>query len=148
MNATPRELLRRYHRAMIDKSADDLADLYAVDAVHEFPFRVPGWPARLDGQEEIRALYHAAWDPSPVTLAEISDVVVHEAADPEVVVGEWRSAGTIGPEGRPFQASGLLMLRARNGEIVEMRDYMDVFGTFGAMGRLNDIAATLGESPS
>lgn len=46
---TPREVLARYYRAMVDKSADDLADLYAVDAVHEFPFAVPGFPLATTG---------------------------------------------------------------------------------------------------
>ncbi|MEU8034116.1 hypothetical protein AB0C13_36915 [Streptomyces sp. NPDC049099] len=38
----PRKALARYRRAMLDKSADDLADLYAVDAVHELSGQQPG----------------------------------------------------------------------------------------------------------
>lgn len=30
----PREVLARFHRAMLDFSPDDLADLHAVDAVY------------------------------------------------------------------------------------------------------------------
>jgi ketosteroid isomerase-like protein len=141
---TPREVLSRFHQAMVDKSPDDLADLYAADSVHEFPFRAPVFPARLHGREEVRAAYHQTWGASPVKLEKIEDVVVHEAADPEVVVGEWRGTGTVAPDDRPFHASGLLILRVRNGEIVETRDYMDVFGTFHAMGRLKDMVARLG----
>ncbi|MET8154937.1 nuclear transport factor 2 family protein [Sphaerisporangium sp. NPDC005289] len=140
---TPRDVLALYQQAMVAGSADDLAGLYAVDAVHEFPFRAPGFPARFHGREEVRAGYHKAWDASPVRLAEVGDVVVHEAADPEVIVAEWRGTGTVGPDGRPFEASGLLMFRVRGGEIVEMRDYMDVFGTFHAIGRLKDMVAAM-----
>ncbi|GAA0361575.1 nuclear transport factor 2 family protein [Microbispora corallina] len=140
---TPREVLSLFHRAMVAKSADDLADLYAMDGTHEFPFRAPGFPPRLAGREEVRACYRAAWGASPVRLAEIHDVVVHEAADSEVIVGEWHGTGTVGAEGRPFAASGLLMFRVRDGEIAEMRDYMDVFGTYHAMGRLKDVVAAL-----
>ncbi|MEU2780190.1 hypothetical protein ABZ646_47280, partial [Streptomyces sp. NPDC007162] len=61
-NLGPREVLARYQRAMLDKSADDLADLYAVDAMHEFPFLFPGMPERYQGREEVRAGYRAAWD--------------------------------------------------------------------------------------
>ncbi len=141
MQLTPREILARFHRAMVDRSADDLADLYAADALHTFPFRAPLFPARLEGREEIRALYRASWGASPVRITEIHDVVVHEAADPEVVTGEWEGTGTLEPDGRPFRATGLLTLRVRNGEIVETRDYMDVFGTYHAMGRLKDVVA-------
>ncbi|MFI0715123.1 YybH family protein [Streptomyces inhibens] len=56
-----REILDRFHRAMLDKSADDLADLYAPDAVHEFPFLFPSVPERYEGREEVRAGYRAAW---------------------------------------------------------------------------------------
>lgn len=141
MRLTPREVLARYHRAMVGRAADDLADLYAADALHTFPFRAPLFPGRLEGREEIRALYRAAWGASPVRIAELHDVVVHEAADPEVVIGEWEATGTVEPDGRPFRATGLLTLRVRNGEIVETRDYMDVFGTYHAMGRLEDVVA-------
>ncbi|MEV7801331.1 nuclear transport factor 2 family protein [Microbispora sp. NPDC088329] len=148
MTLTPREVLARFHRAMVDRSADDLAGLYAADAVHTFPFRAPLFPARLQGREEIRALYRASWGASPVRLAEIHDVVVHEAADPEVVTGEWEGTGSVGPDGRPFRATGLLTLRVRNGEIVETRDYMDVFGTYHAMGRLRDVVAAAENEPA
>ncbi|MGP3922345.1 hypothetical protein [Streptomyces sp. 8N616] len=57
---SPRDVLARYHRAMLDKSADNLADLYAANAVHEFPFLFPGMPDRYQGREEVRAGYRAA----------------------------------------------------------------------------------------
>lgn len=148
MPLTPREALARYHRAMVDGPADDLADLYAADGVHTFPFRAPGFPARLKGREEIRALYRARWGASPVRLTEIHDVVVHDAADPEVVVGEWEGTGTVGPDHRPFRATGMLILRVRNGEIVETRDYIDALGTYHAMGRLRDAVAAMENGPA
>ena len=54
---SPREVLARYHHAMLHLSADELADLYAVDAVHEFPFLAPGRPTHYRGREEVRAGY-------------------------------------------------------------------------------------------
>ncbi|MFI9722885.1 nuclear transport factor 2 family protein [Streptomyces sp. NPDC052396] len=47
-------------------SVDDLADLYAPDAVHEFPFTAPGFPPRFEGRDQIRDAYRAAWSASPV----------------------------------------------------------------------------------
>ena len=47
----------RYQQAMRRKSADDLAELYAADAVHEIPFQVPGFPPRFEGREQVRAAY-------------------------------------------------------------------------------------------
>ncbi|WP_405779372.1 nuclear transport factor 2 family protein [Streptomyces sp. NBC_01378] len=82
---TPREVLASYHQAMLDKSPDDLADLYAMDAVHEFPFASPGFPPRYEGREAVRAGYRAAWGTSPVQVQEVRKIAAYETADPEVI---------------------------------------------------------------
>ncbi|WP_399885967.1 nuclear transport factor 2 family protein [Streptomyces sp. BBFR51] len=131
---TPREVLDRYYRAMLDKSADDLADLYAVDAVHEFPFTAPGFPPHFEGREAVRAGYRAAWGASPVRVEEIRKVAAHETADPEVIVAEHVVVGTL-PAGRTaFTVPGLLVLHVRGGLIARARDYMDGLGVVRARG--------------
>jgi ketosteroid isomerase-like protein len=142
-NLGPREVLARYQRAMLDKSADDLADLYAVDAVHEFPFLFPGMPERYQGREEVRAGYRVAWDASPAQPQEIRQVVVHENTDPEVIVVEQVVSGTVTTTGQPFSFPGLLVIRVRNSQIVHVRDYMDGLGVAHAMDRLTAVAASL-----
>jgi uncharacterized protein len=142
----PREVLARYQQAMLDKSADDLADLYAVDAVHEFPFLSPGMPERYQGREEVRAGYRAAWGASPVQPREIRDVVVHESTDPEVITVEQVVTGTVATNGRFFRIPGLLVIRVRSGRIVHVRDYMDGLGVAHAMDRLGAVVAGLDES--
>ncbi|KIF70935.1 hypothetical protein HY68_23805 [Streptomyces sp. AcH 505] len=129
---TPREVLACYYRAMLDKSADDLADLYAVDAVHEFPFTSPGFPARYEGREAVRAGYRAAWGASPVQVEEIRKTAACETADPEVIIAEHVVVGTL-PTGRTtFTVPGLLVLHVHNGLITRVRDYMDGLRVAGA----------------
>ncbi|MEU6587857.1 nuclear transport factor 2 family protein [Streptomyces sp. NPDC046881] len=139
----PREILARYRQAMLDKSADDLADLYAVDAVHEFPFLFPGMPERYQGREEVRAGYRAAWGASPAQPKEIHEVAVHGSTDPEVIVVEQIVSGTVTTTGRSFSFPGLLVIRVRNGRIVHVRDYMDGLGVAHAMDRLTAVTASL-----
>ncbi|WP_406379880.1 nuclear transport factor 2 family protein [Streptomyces sp. NBC_01618] len=122
---TPREVLGRYHQAMLDKSADGLADLYATDAVHEFPFASPGFPSRYEGREEVRAGYRAAWGASPVRVEAIEDVEIHETADPEVVIGEHIVVGALPDGGDTFTVPGVLVVRVHDGLITRVRDYMD-----------------------
>ncbi|NGO70741.1 nuclear transport factor 2 family protein [Streptomyces sp. SB3404] len=133
---------------MLDKSADDLAELYAPDGLHEFPFLSPGMPDRFEGREEVRAGYRAAWGRSPAQPQEIRDVVVHESTDREVLTVEQTVAGTVTTTGRHFSFPGLLVMRVRDGQIVHMRDYMDGLGVAHAMGRLSDVAARLSGSSS
>ncbi|GAA1694050.1 nuclear transport factor 2 family protein [Fodinicola feengrottensis] len=141
-----REVLAAYHQAMIDMNADDLADLYAVDCLHHFPFAAPGRPPVYYGREEVRAGYRAAWHGVPLKLAEVTEVIAYDMADPDTLVGEWVGSGTLLPTGKPFQAHGLLIATVKNGEITDMRDYMDVFGTYRATGRLKDVVAALDET--
>ncbi|WP_326734988.1 nuclear transport factor 2 family protein [Streptomyces sp. NBC_01022] len=130
---TPRAVLDRYHRAMLDKSADDLADLYAVDAVHEFPFSAPGFPAHYAGREAVRGGYRAAWGASPFQVVEIRDVVVHVSDDPGTVIAGHvvvvRSAG-----GGRAAVPGLLIIDVSDGLITRVRDYMDALAVARAAG--------------
>ncbi|WP_037972298.1 nuclear transport factor 2 family protein [Streptomyces sp. NRRL WC-3742] len=137
------QLLARYRRAMLDLDADALAGLYAEDGVHEFPFLFPGMPERYSGREEVRAGYRAAWGASAARPQEIREVAVHPGADPEVLTVEQTVIGTIAGTGAPFALPGLLVLRARDGLLVHVRDYMDGLGVAHAMGRLSAVAARL-----
>src|SRR3954468_17001523 len=92
---SPRELLRLFHRAMAAKSADDLADLYAEDALHEFSFYTPHRPPQYVGREAVRAGYRDAWRDHPLAIDSIDDVFVYDATDPEVVIGQWTLAGRL-----------------------------------------------------
>ncbi|MFG2130164.1 nuclear transport factor 2 family protein [Streptomyces sp. NPDC048751] len=129
-----RGVLDRYRRALLASSADDLADLYAPDAVHEVPFPFPGLPERCDGREEVRAAYRAAWGASPARPERVIEVAVYETTDPEVIVVEQIVTGTLATTGDPFRVPGLLVMRVRDGAIVHVRDYMDGLAAVRAAG--------------
>jgi ketosteroid isomerase-like protein len=133
--ATTLAVLRRFHDAMLAKSADALADLYAVDAVHEFSFFTPNRPRELVGREAIRASYRTGWANHPLDIHAIEDVFVHVAADPEVVTGQWRARASLRATGAPVELTGLVVLRVHNGQIVHTRDFMDGLGIANALGR-------------
>jgi len=132
---SPRDVLGLYHRAMRAKSADDLAALYAPDGVHEFSFFTPGRSEPYAGREAIRAGYGQSWHNHPLAIDAIEDVFVHEAADPEVVIGQWRLTGSVIATGQPVVLTGLLVLRVRDGMIIHTRDFMDGMGVANALGR-------------
>ncbi|MFF1516044.1 nuclear transport factor 2 family protein [Streptomyces sp. NPDC058305] len=117
---------------MLDKSPDDLADLYATDAVHEFPFSSPGFPPSFEGREAVRAGYRAAWGARQAQVDEVRRVAAYETADPEVIVAEHVVVGTLPATATTFTVPGLLILQVRNGLITRVRDYMDGFGVTSA----------------
>ena len=133
--ATTVAVLHRYHEAMRLKSADALADLYAEDAVHEFPFFMANGQHALVGREAIRASYRAGWANHPLDIHAVEDVFVQIAADPEIVTGQFRARATLRSTGAPVEITGLLVLRVHQGQIVHTRDFMDALGVAHALGR-------------
>jgi ketosteroid isomerase-like protein len=137
--ATARQLLGGFRQAMLDASPDALADLFSQDAVYEFPFLVPHRETqRYDGREQIRAGFTRAWASAGPRwpLKGIRDVCVHDTADPEVVIAEQEMDAVNHETGQPFTSALLLVLRARDGQIVHLRDYSDVLRTSAGLGRL------------
>jgi ketosteroid isomerase-like protein len=135
-SSSPREILRLYHGAMQRKSADDLANLYALDAVHEFGFFTPNRPSRYEGREAVRVGYREGWQNHPLEIDTLRDVFVYEATDPEVVVGQWQLTGRVAATHAPVALTGLLVLRVRHGLVVHARDFMDALGVANALGRI------------
>jgi ketosteroid isomerase-like protein len=141
------EIVRRYQQAILDRSADALADLYADDAVHEVPFLFPGISPRLAGREEIRATYRAAWGVSDAEPTAITTVGLHYGDDAETVVMEQVVEGALRSSGEAFRFPGVVVLRVRDGAVVRARDYMDGLAVARALGRLGDVAEKLQRDP-
>ncbi|MCO5968137.1 nuclear transport factor 2 family protein [Actinoallomurus soli] len=130
----PRGVYERILRAALDGSPDDYADLYATDAILEFPFAAPGLPRSLHGREEIRAHLRAAMGRA-LKIEEFRGVVVHETTDPEVIVAEHAIVGTATASGLPCSIANLIVLTVRDGRIAHQRDYLDVLAAAAAAGR-------------
>jgi ketosteroid isomerase-like protein len=142
--AAPRQVLEGFHRAMLHKSADELAGLFAVDAVYEFPLLNPSRPERYRSREDLHAGFRAAWERVPVRIDEFRNVVVHETTDPEVIVSEQEAVATVLTNGRTFALPFLLVIRVRDGRIVHLRDYSDTLRAAQALGRLPALLEALG----
>jgi uncharacterized protein len=117
---SPRQLVEALMQGISEQRWDELDGLYADDATIEYPFALPT-PMRLDGREAIRR-YFAAAARLPLRLR-TRNLVVHETADPEVVVVEWDYDGTVTTTGRSFSISNVQVSTVRDGKIVASRDY-------------------------
>jgi uncharacterized protein len=133
--AGPGAVLARFQQAAIERSLTGMVDLYAEDAIHEFPFTRPGVPSRLQGREQIRTVMQANWETNPLRYKAYRNVVIHETADPEVIVVEQDVTGTAATTGRDFTLPNIVVLRVRDGQIVHFRDYVNVVAVAEAAGR-------------
>jgi uncharacterized protein (TIGR02246 family) len=123
-SATPADVLARRRQLILDGDIDGFADLFAPDGVIEAPFAPPGAPSRLEGREAIRE-YSRHLMASPLRLVDFEVIELYQTQDPEVVIVELRTKGTITTTGRPFTATSIQILRIREDEIVLFRDFAD-----------------------
>jgi uncharacterized protein (TIGR02246 family) len=141
--STPADVLAERRRAILSKDADGFADLFASDAVLETPFAaLPGGaPTRIQGRAAIResARQFAA---SPVTIDDVEVIELYQTQDPEVVVVELSTKGTVSPAGRPFAATSIQVLRIRDGQIVLFRDFADPRLLHDLLPHLDDLSHT------
>jgi uncharacterized protein (TIGR02246 family) len=132
-SVTPANVLARRRHVILTGDADGFADLFAPDAVIEVAFAgPPGLPARLQGREAIRENARQVLA-SPVRLEDFEVVELYQTQDPEVVIAEMRTTGTVTTTGRSFAATSIQILRIRDGQIVHFRDFPDPRGLEQAM---------------
>jgi uncharacterized protein (TIGR02246 family) len=120
---SPDDVLTRRRHLILTGDADGFADLFASDGVIEMPFAgPPGVPARLVGREAIREYAHRVMA-SPLRLEDFEVTESYQTRDPEVVIVEMRTTGTVTTTGRPFATTSIQVLRICDGQIVLFRDF-------------------------
>jgi len=125
MSVTPADILARRSRLILNGDADGFADLFAPDAVIESSFAgPPGTSMRLQGREAIRE-YSRRVLASPLRLEDFAVAELYQTQDPEVVITEMRTTGTVTTTGCSFTTTSMQILRIREGKIVHSRDFAD-----------------------
>ena len=62
---------------------------------------------------------------SPLRLEDFEVTELYQTQDPEAVIVELRTKGTVTTTGQPFTATSIQVLRIREGQIVLFRDFAD-----------------------
>jgi ketosteroid isomerase-like protein len=132
--AGPGEVVERWRRASVNRSTDAMRSVYAAAAVHEFPFAYPGVPSRLEGREEIVSWIAAGWAGDVPRFDGYRTLALHTTADPQTVVVEQEAFGTSASTGA-FTLPSIVVLTAHDGQILRLRDYVDVRAAAAVLGR-------------
>jgi ketosteroid isomerase-like protein len=138
--ASPREVFDRLLGGVTGRKWADLPNLYAEEAIVEHPFATTT-AARLEGREQIRE-HFAAGAAMPLEMR-ADNVVIHETADPEVIIAEFDYHGLVTTTGRTFTMRNIFVLRVRDGLIVASRDYVNHLAIAAAFDRLPQLVAAL-----
>ena len=143
--ATPRDVVHRLLDGVVrliggdTGQVDTLADLYAAHTRVDHPMAPLGIPV-LRTREDVRRHFAAGTGFRPDDVR-VEDLVVHQTADPEVVVAEFAYAGSA--DGRTFRVPCVFVVRVRDGRIVASRDYVDHLAMARATGQLPDLLRRL-----
>jgi uncharacterized protein len=147
---TPREVfLQLVHSVAKAVTTGDTASLPALYG-DSTDVRHPMHPARIAPLMSRAALAQhfgvGDVDYTPTLHFQPEAIVVHETADPEVIVAEFEFRGTILATGAPFAVPCVFVMRIRNGLIIESRDYIDHVAFARASGTLETLLAPVGPS--
>jgi ketosteroid isomerase-like protein len=135
-----REILERHREAAINQSVDDMSRLYAVDAVHEFPFTAPGFPSRLEGRDEIVSWIAALWKADSLKYERYRTLAIYDTNDSDTIIVEQEALGTSASSGE-FALPNIVVLTVHNGQIARLRDYVNILAAAAAIG--HDMRTTL-----
>jgi uncharacterized protein len=140
--SSARQTIERFLEAAVSPAPGDMADCYAERFVIEMPFADGLAPARTETtREEFRARVTAGLAARRYTRA--VDVRIHETADPEVAVVEYRLEGRKVADESPFSMVFVMVVTVRDGLIVHSRDYSNPIDGARLLGRLPQLVAAL-----
>ena len=142
--ASPRQTAERLLQATIGPDPGDIADCYAPAVVIEMPFAAAAlYPARIETtRDELRARFRAGG--TVRRYQRLSDVVIHETADPGVVIAEYQLHGELIQAAEPFSQRFVMVMTVRDGQIVHSRDYSDPIAGARLLGKVPELVAALG----
>ncbi|WP_219506053.1 nuclear transport factor 2 family protein [Nonomuraea ceibae] len=121
---TPRDLFARFQSNVLSGQDGLDEEMLADNVVVEQPFARAGH-RRIEGRENVVAMTRAGRQALPITFEEFRDVMIHETADPEVIIAEYQMVATIPESDTRAQAAFVVVLRAKEGHIVHWREYQD-----------------------
>ncbi|MFB9411604.1 nuclear transport factor 2 family protein [Dactylosporangium matsuzakiense] len=134
---TARQAVERVLEVGRRQDAEAFVELLADDAVIEWPYRPEGVPGRLQGRGEILAFMQRTAR-SLVRFDEYREIVMHETADPEVVIVEYEVLGHITTTGEPFRQTVIAVIRVRGGLVVSYRDYINPLPLMAVLAAANE----------
>lgn len=124
---SPREVFDRKLRLAMAGDREEEVELFAPDAVVEFPFAPDGVPERFEGREQILAMSKALdgirRGAKFRVLEDRSSLTVHETGDPEVVIAEIDAYVEAEATGEVRPVRQIHVYRIRDGRIVHLRDF-------------------------
>jgi ketosteroid isomerase-like protein len=140
--STPAQVVEALMQGISEGAWASLHTLFSDEAIIDYPFALPA-RRQLNGLEDIKK-YFAATSAYPMKL-QMRNLLVHETANPEVVIVEWDYDGLVESSGHRFRVANITVTTVRNGKIIASRDYHNHAILAAALGRLPSLVAALSD---
>jgi uncharacterized protein len=106
-------------------------DTIADDALFEFRYNFPGWPATIFGRNNLIDRFSGYGE--TIRLHSGDGLVVHRSQDDRVVILEYEVHGKILSTGVSYDNRFISVIAIENRKIVHWRDYMDSLAAWTAL---------------
>jgi uncharacterized protein len=106
-------------------------DTIADDALFEFRYNFPGWPATICGRNNLIDRFSGYGE--TIRLHSGDGLVVHRSQDDRVVILEYEVHGKILSTGVSYDNRFISVIAIENRKIVHWRDYMDSLAAWTAL---------------
>ena len=121
------------HLALIGTDIEHWLELFAEDAVVEFPYARPlGLPERLEGREAIRRYF--ADTPKHFQGLVFTNVRRYRTTDPDVAFAEAHGSATVAVTGSGYEQDYIMRVQTREGRISLYREYWNPIPGLKAFG--------------
>lgn len=115
--------LAKDHLRFLPTDLEKWSSLISDDMVWEFPFAADGQPNRFVGRRDVTNLASAFL--AAVRELKFSTPTVHRLADEDAVFAEFSGESTVISNGRRYKQDYAFFLRAENGKISLIREYIN-----------------------
>jgi hypothetical protein len=114
-------MLRRVLGDRLEPGVTTFPDMFGADGVLEYPYALPGLRTPLVGRDAIVANFQIIR--KLLRIDNVTEVVVYNTDDPQVVMIEFAGHGEGLITGEPYDQRYISVIRVRDGHIVHYKDY-------------------------
>jgi ketosteroid isomerase-like protein len=143
----PVEVVEALRLALETRNYNDFVNCFAADSILELPFSLPNSPSQFNGIDSIRERFGNNSQLLAINkLFELHKVsaIIHQSSDPDIITVELSITGKNIVTGNAFEvSSSIAVIRFKDGQIVQYRDYPNTVGLANAIGLLPQFAASL-----
>ncbi|MFS0856494.1 nuclear transport factor 2 family protein [Paenibacillus taichungensis] len=120
-NDMPQRIMDGFTQLLLDGELDQWVELYATEAVFEFPYSPPGFPKKLEGKAAIANHVHDLM--RMIEIQQFSEPVILTDHTKQQFVAEFTCVGQSLVTGKPYNQTYISVVSHQNGKITHYKDY-------------------------